>query len=128
MIKNTLFGLLIFFTTAATTIRAEIKKIQNPYSKVEHYTLENGLKIYLSPQKKAKNIDFEIKVDVGSDAEKEGQASLFHTLEHNLFHHDSLPENMTFLQVVKEKGGRANGTTSHFHTKYFTSINSSHGE
>lgn len=103
------------------------KSLDDPYRKIEHYTFKNGLQLILSPAEKANTVHVSVEVDVGYAAEKEDELSAFHVLEHMLFRNQELEENMTYLQQVKEMGGKANGETAPYTTSYFARLPKSRG-
>lgn len=97
-------------------------KIEDPYQDITRTVLPNGMIVYLAPGAGAKTVSLSINVDVGFTHEDDEQTGAAHTLEHSLFRHESLPANMTFLQVIKENGGEANGFTKAEDTTYVATV------
>jgi zinc protease len=95
---------------------------KDPFLLVEHIKLENGLNVYLAPSKDAKLLDLRLEVDVGTDAEHGRDIGVSHLLEHVLFRDKQLQDEMSYLQLIKEAGGQANGTTENRKTSFFASI------
>ena len=95
----------------------------NPYENLTHYTLNNGLKVYLLPDKKAKNVHIEVEVAVGMKAENRENAGISHLVEHIVFR-DQRIENSDYYNLIKDRGATdVNGYTSYYTTRYITTIN-----
>lgn len=105
--------------------QSEEKKVFN--IQVEHETLKNGLDVVWAPSDEAKNISIKVDVKVGYDTEEKPNFGVSHLLEHVLFRDKNLKDDMSFLQLIKEKGGSANGTTKSRLTNYYGTIKASHG-
>ena len=80
---------VIYFTINA---RKQMEKIENKYETVDNdplkarvYTLENGLKVYLTSYKDAPRIQTNIAVRAGSKNDPNDATGLAHYLEHMLF-------------------------------------------
>ena len=80
---------VIYFTINA---RKQMEKIENKYETVDNdplkarvYTLENGLKVYLTSYKDAPRIQTNIAVRAGSKNDPSDATGLAHYLEHMLF-------------------------------------------
>jgi len=95
----------------------------NPYKNLVHYTLSNGLEVYLLPDEKSKNIHIEVDVKVGMGVEDENNAGISHLVEHIVFR-DQRVKNSDYYNVIKDKGATfVNGYTSYYTTQYLTTIN-----
>ena len=80
---------VIYFTINATK---QMEKIENKYETVDNdplkarvYTLENGLKVYLTSYKDAPRVQTNIAVRAGSKNDPSDATGLAHYLEHMLF-------------------------------------------
>ncbi len=94
----------------------------DPYKNLLHYTLPNGLKVYLLPDDKAKNISIEAEVKVGMKAETKETAGLSHLVEHIVFRDQRVP-GKDYYNIIKDKGAtNVNGYTSYYKTRYVTTI------
>jgi len=110
--------LLIFFTiTFAAPAFAD-----DPFANITHTKLNNGLDLYMAPNPEATLFKIKLIVDVGWYAESKANWGVSHLLEHVLFRDKKLPEEMSFLQLIEEHGGEANGVTSRRTTSYFGTV------
>jgi zinc protease len=100
----------------------------DPFTLVQKYVLANGLVVYLTPSDKSNMYEMRLDVNVGTRAEVKKNAGVSHLLEHVLFRNEALGNEETYLQLIVEKGGNANGTTSEYKTSYFASIPSKHSD
>ncbi len=96
----------------------------DPYDIVSKTVLDNGLAVYFAPGTRANTVTIQVEYGVGWEQENNKNMGVAHLLEHTLFRHDSLPPNMSFMEVVKEEGGTGNGYTMEQSTSYFTTIRS----
>ncbi|QLY26582.1 pitrilysin family protein [Bdellovibrio sp. KM01] len=111
---------MFVFALAQHSFAAEIG--EDPYKKIEHVTLKNGMQIFLAPSEEATTTELRLEVGVGWEVERQGEYGMSHLLEHVLFRDKQLKDEMTYLQLIKEAGGSANGTTMPRQTAYFGSI------
>lgn len=95
---------------------------EDPYKRIEHFTLGNGLEVFLAPSEEATTTAIHLEVAVGWEAERKGEYGISHLLEHVLFRDKQLKDEMTYLQLIREAGGQANGSTNRRATSYFGSI------
>jgi predicted Zn-dependent peptidase len=97
----------------------------NPYQDMEHYTLKNGLEVYLLPSQKAKNVYVDMRVNVGMAVESEEKAGISHLTEHLIFR-DMRVKYRDYYDLIKEKGATyVNGYTSDYETHYVAKIDPS---
>lgn len=78
--------------------------------------------VYFAPSDKTNLFHIRITVDVGSVAESIENRGVSHLLEHLLFRDKSLGPDNTYLQLIREANGDANGTTDSYKTNFFASI------
>lgn len=95
---------------------------EDPFKNIELHTLENGLKVILSPSKSAKNIALKVRVGVGGYSETRETLEVSHILEHALFRDGNLEDEKTYLQLIREKGGKVNAHVRRTETAYYTTI------
>lgn len=113
------FALLLFFISLFG---------DDPYKNLDVYTLKNGMKIYLFPDKKAKNVSIEVEVNVGMKAEDRQNAGISHLVEHIVFR-DQRISGRDYYNLIKDKGATyVNGYTSYYKTQYVATIKSSEAE
>ncbi|MCB0386993.1 MAG: insulinase family protein, partial [Bdellovibrionales bacterium] len=101
--------------------------VLDPYAQIEFLTLPNGLEVILAPGGAARTVKIHYEVDVGYGVEAKLNLGVAHLLEHSLFRHPDLSENMSFLEVIQERGGEGNGITSKRKTWYFATVPQSEG-
>ena len=77
-----------------------------------------------SPNAKLTSIEFNVKT--GFDAEKPLEYGIAHLVEHVLFRDNELKDDMSYLQVFKDKGGKVNAFVSSRNTKYIVTVPSKH--
>ncbi len=83
------------------------------------YTLDNGLRVVLSPSDRSPTVAIAVYYDVGSRNEVEGRSGFAHLFEHMMFQgSENVPKGEHF-RYISGNGGRMNGTTSEDRTNYF---------
>ncbi|MEL6219114.1 MAG: pitrilysin family protein, partial [Pseudomonadota bacterium] len=89
---------------------------------VTSFTLENGLRAVVIPDRRAPVVTHMVWYPVGSADEPQGKSGIAHYLEHLMFKGtDELPEG-AFSEIIAENGGRQNAFTSYDYTGYFQKI------
>jgi predicted Zn-dependent peptidase len=89
---------------------------------IEHYTLENGLRVVLNPDGSAPVVAVAVYYDVGSRNEREGRTGFAHLFEHMMFQgSENVGKTEHFVYIMKA-GGTMNGTTSSERTNYFETL------
>lgn len=111
---NCIVTLIFLFTFSALAI--------DMYEPVSFHKLDNGMEIILSTSDKADTTKIELQVDVGTIVENSKNRGVNHLLEHILFKDSDLKDDQTYLQVIKEMGGKINGSSSYRVTKYYATV------
>jgi len=124
--KFCIFLLATFIFNFPTAVNAEVVGI-DPFESIEHFKLKNGMGVYLAPSEETNLTSIRVEVDVGWEAETKENWGVSHLLEHVLFRDKELREEMSYLQLIKEAGGSANGTTQKRMTSYFGTIPNAKG-
>lgn len=127
MINKNIFLILVASFLIFSVTQAKNLDSQDPYAAVEHITLSNGMQVFLAPGPEASLMDIHLEVGVGTEAESGATIGVSHLLEHVLFRDKNLSDEMSYLQLIKEAGGSANGGTYNRKTTYFGSIPSEKG-
>ncbi|MEE1887715.1 M16 family metallopeptidase [Pseudomonas carassii] len=83
-----------------------------PSAELQHFTLDNGLTVYLREDHHTPLAAVQLWYHVGASDEPEGQTNLSHLLEHLIFDGSSKLAKGQYLQVIARLGGKANGTTT----------------
>ncbi len=117
---------LILFILFFIHLFADYNQTKDPYRNLTMYKLKNGLDVVLLPNRRAKNVKIDITIRVGMLNEDKEHLEITHLIEHLLFRDSSLPKNITYLQLIEEKGGEANGKTTLTKTSYIATIPAKH--
>lgn len=121
MNKKILSSAVVSLCFLTLTTKA-VDNAKDPYTLIEHIKLDNGLTIILAPSDEATLTAVRLEVGVGWEAEGPTTWGLSHLLEHVLFRDKQLKDEMSYLQLIREAGGEANGSTEARLTSYFGSI------
>ena len=97
------------------------RKTKIPATKypVERFTLENGLRVVLSPDRSAPVVGVAVIYDVGIRSEPEGRTGFAHLFEHLMFQGSENLEKLAHFRHVQGAGGSFNGSTHLDYTDYF---------
>lgn len=85
---------------------------------IQHYTLENGLRVILHPDHSVPIVAVNIWYHVGSKDESADRTGLAHLFEHLMFE-GSANYDQEYFKPLQEAGGSVNGSTSHDRTNYY---------
>jgi zinc protease len=89
---------------------------------VVRHTLKNGLRVVLSPDATVPTVATAVYYDVGSRNEVRGRSGFAHLFEHMMFQGSDNVKKGEHFQLVMNRGGSPNGTTSHDRTNYFQTL------
>lgn len=114
-------------TTQADPIRAAVPTPPSPNSPlanlpIQRHTLDNGLRIVLSPDRTVPTVAVAVYYDVGSRNEEVGRSGFAHLFEHMMFQGSANVGKGEHFVYIRNRGGRANGTTNHDRTNYFETL------
>ncbi len=101
-------------------------KFQIPKTPLEQFTLANGLRVVLSPDRAVPVVSIAVYYDVGSRNEKEGRTGFAHLFEHMMFQGSENVPKAAHFQYIFNAGGTMNGTTSTERTNYFETLPSNY--
>jgi predicted Zn-dependent peptidase len=99
---------------------------QLPPTPIEEFTLENGLRVVLSPDRAIPVVSIAVYYDVGSRNEREGRTGFAHLFEHMMFQGSENVPKAAHFQYIFNAGGTMNGTTSTERTNYFETLPSNY--
>ena len=116
MIRYTLAGVLALATFAAGAASGQVR------IDYEHYTLSNGLDVYLVPDRSTPIVTVDVWYDVGSRNERPGRSGFAHLFEHMMFQGSANVDKGEHMQLLERVGGTFNGTTSEDRTNYFETV------
>lgn len=86
---------------------------------VEYYSLDNGLKVILSPDKTSPTVIVAVYYNIGFRIEPKDRTGFAHLFEHMMFQGSENLGKMEFIKLVQENGGVLNGSTRFDFTNYF---------
>lgn len=86
---------------------------------VDQYSLDNGLRVVLSPDTSAPVILVGVYYHVGMRLEPRGRTGFAHLFEHLMFQGSEHLAKMELVQRVQQNGGTLNGSTRLDFTNYF---------
>jgi zinc protease len=94
-------------------------KAPSPDYRIERFTLDNGLRVVLSPDPSSPVVAVAVYYDVGMRSEPQGRTGFAHLFEHLMFQgSDSLDKSEHFT-YVQGNGGTLNGSTHVDYTNYY---------
>jgi len=86
---------------------------------VEYHTLDNGLKVILSPDATAPIATVAVYYHIGFRIEPRDRTGFAHLFEHMMFQGSENLGKMEFVRLIQENGGVLNGSTRFDFTNYF---------
>jgi zinc protease len=86
---------------------------------VEYHTLDNGLKVILSPDDTAPVVTVAVYYNIGFRIEPKDRTGFAHLFEHMMFQGSDNLGKMEFIKLVQSNGGVLNGSTRFDFTNYF---------
>ena len=89
---------------------------------IERHRLDNGLRIVLSPDRRAPLVAVNLWYDVGSKHEKPGKTGFAHLFEHMMFQGSANVERGQHFALINAAGGTLNATTWLDRTNYFETL------
>ncbi|WP_041832863.1 pitrilysin family protein [Actinoplanes sp. N902-109] len=97
------------------------RKVKIPATRypVERFTLANGLRVVLTPDRSAPVVGVAVVYDVGIRSEPEGRTGFAHLFEHLMFQGSENLEKLAHFRYVQGAGGSFNGSTHLDYTDYF---------
>ena len=98
---------------------ATISHAEPAANSISHYTLDNGLALYVVEDHRTPLAWFQIWYKVGSSDETTGLTGIAHALEHMMFKGTDKYKDGAIWRLVKEHGGIQNAFTSRDYTCYW---------
>jgi len=89
---------------------------------VERFTLPNGLRVVLTPDRSAPVVGVAVVYDVGIRSEPQGRSGFAHLFEHLMFQGSENLEKLAHFRYVQGSGGTFNGSTHFDYTDYFETL------
>ncbi|MGY1684339.1 MULTISPECIES: M16 family metallopeptidase [unclassified Geodermatophilus] len=89
---------------------------------VERFTLDNGLRVVLAPDRSVPVVAVTVSYDVGMRNEPEGRTGFAHLFEHVMFQGSAHVPKMEHARLVQAAGGTFNGSTHQDYTNYYEAL------
>jgi predicted Zn-dependent peptidase len=86
---------------------------------IESYTLPNGLKVILAPDRTTQVVAVNVWYNAGSRNEIRGRTGFAHLFEHMMFQGSANVKKGEHFQLIERAGGELNGSTAEDRTNYF---------
>ncbi len=106
---------------ARAASRAAVKIRPTSYP-VERFTLPNGLRVVLTPDRSAPVVGVAVLYDVGIRSEPAGRTGFAHLFEHLMFQGSANLEKLAHFRYVQGSGGTFNGSTHLDYTDYYETL------
>jgi zinc protease len=98
------------------------QKLPAPSFDISRHTLDNGLRVIVSPDRSAPVVAIAVLYDVGFRSEPEGRTGFAHLFEHLMFQGSVNLEKLEHFRYVESSGGTFNGSTHFDYTNYFEAL------
>ena len=89
---------------------------------VHEFTLDNGLKVLVKPDRRAPVVVSQVWYKVGSSYENDGITGISHMLEHMMFKGTDTYGPGEFSRIVAAEGGKENAFTGQDYTTYYQNL------
>jgi zinc protease len=99
-----------------------------PEITMEHFTLGNGLTLFVLPDHRLPIVSLQVHYKVGSRYELPGITGISHLFEHLMFRGTETRGPEEFSRILQAKGGEINAFTTRDHTSYFENLPAEHLE
>ncbi|MGH2428292.1 MAG: M16 family metallopeptidase [Candidatus Limnocylindria bacterium] len=93
-----------------------------PHVPIERHALDNGLRVTLSPDRRAPIVAVNLWYDVGSKHEKPGKTGFAHLFEHMMFQGSANVAKTEHFALIQGVGGTLNASTWLDRTNYFATL------
>jgi zinc protease len=90
-----------------------------PDYRVERFTLDNGLRVVMSPDSSSPVVAVAVYYDVGMRSEPQGRTGFAHLFEHLMFQGSASLGKTEHFTYVQGNGGTLNGSTHVDYTNYY---------
>lgn len=91
----------------------------SPDYRIERFTLDNGLRVVLSPDSSSPVVAVAVYYDVGMRSEPQGRTGFAHLFEHLMFQGSASLGKTEHFTHVQGNGGTLNGSTHVDYTNYY---------
>jgi predicted Zn-dependent peptidase len=116
-VSKSRWSLLLAFGLAAPLAAQEPARIA-----LESYTLPNGLKVILAPDRTTQVVAVDVWYHVGSRNEVKGRTGFAHLFEHMMFQGSENVKKAQHFSLIEKAGGNNNGSTAEDRTNYYEAL------
>ena len=116
MMRQTLPAALALLTLTAGVAPAQVR------ISYDHYTLPNGLSVFLVQDRSTPIVTVDVWYNVGSRNERVGRSGFAHLFEHMMFQGSAHVDKGAHMQLLERAGGTLNGTTNEDRTNYYETV------
>src|ERR1700709_1814126 len=102
-----------------TATRPAALRVPDANLDIHRFTLGNGLRVVLAPDRSAPVVGVSVLYDVGFRSEPEGRTGFAHLFEHLMFQGSATLDKLEHPRLVNSSGGTFNGSTHPDYTDYF---------
>lgn len=108
--------------------RTQARLLPNNFKDVETWDYPSGLRVHFKAMPQVSNVYISALLPVGSSADPAGREGLAHFVEHMVFTDHRGRTEEEIKQSVLDRGGRKNGITSRYNTRYYVDLPASQWE
>jgi len=98
------------------------RRLPRPKLAIERFTLPNGLRVVLNPDRSAPVVGIAVDYDVGFRSEPEGRTGFAHLFEHLMFQGSHHLDKGEADRLIEGNGGNMNGSTHPDFTVYISQL------
>ncbi len=98
------------------------RRLPRPKLAIERFTLDNGLRVVLNPDRSAPVVGIAVYYDVGFRSEPEGRTGFAHLFEHLMFQGSLSLDKGEADRLIEGNGGNMNGSTHPDFTVYISQL------
>ena len=114
---NLSLGLILLVISPYLLAQSKLPKLQ-----FTDTTLDNGLRVIISPDHTAPVFSISVTYNTGSRNEKEGRTGFAHLFEHLMYEGSANVGKGEHMLLVQNYGGAMNGSTNNDQTNYFEEL------
>ena len=119
LIKHLNISLVLFVLSMSFVTPSWASEFSQPgFYDVQHYVLDNGLRVILKPRHFARNVSIRLNVNVGHEHFICGKRETAHFLEHLLFTGTTQHDENELDEIIESHGGTWNAETGADYTVY----------
>ncbi|MFN0179763.1 MAG: M16 family metallopeptidase [Gemmatimonadales bacterium] len=93
-----------------------------PKIQLETYSLANGLRVVLAPDRSTQVVTVDVWYDVGSRNEVRGRTGFAHLFEHMMFQGSANVKKAEYFALIERAGGETNASTAEDRTNYYAML------